>query len=42
MHPHPRSARPTRHRSWLLLALVAVLALFAAACGDEDTDALST
>ena len=42
MHPHPRSARPTRHRSWLLLALVAVLALVAAACGDDDAEALST
>ena len=42
MHPHPRPARPTRHRSWLLLALVAVLALVAAACGDDDAEALST
>ena len=42
MHPHPRSARPTRHRSWLLLAQVAVLALVAAACGDDDAEALST
>ena len=41
MHPHARSVRPTRP-SWALLALVAVLGLLAAACGDDDGDALST
>ena len=35
MHPH-HPHRLTRHRAWATLALVAVLALFAAACGDDD------
>jgi copper(I)-binding protein len=35
MHPH-HPHRPTRRRAWATLALVAVLALFAAACGDDD------
>ena len=35
MHPHPAD-RPTSRRAWATVALVAVLALFAAACGDDD------
>jgi hypothetical protein len=42
MHPHAPSERSTRRRAWGPLALVAVLALFAAACGDDDAGALST
>ena len=42
MHPHAPSARPTRRRAWGPLALVAVVALFAAACGDDDTGAINT
>ncbi len=42
MHPHAPSARPTRRRAWGPLALVAVVALFAAACGDDDAGAINT
>ena len=42
MHPHAPSARPTRRRAWGPLALLAVVALLAAACGDGDTGAITT
>ena len=36
MHHHAPSLRPSRRRAWGPLALVAVVALFAPACGDDD------